>query len=409
MYSTVEVEPQFLSDVIVFHVRERRIYGEPDNQFDITIPYSETYKIPSLPDNYSGELIVHWCPQRWEKLAFGVSVSNFESAFVGADEEVVGPYIITDHEYGERPSKELLHPEDADKLRLHLVNVHAEIREQLLRKRIKLYELSDRSFEEFVASIFNNQGLKVEFTKITEGDPAGRHIIAVNSNPITDIRLIIECRRQNPNDHVSFLVVRELWDIMADPSGRFHQGIIATSSYFSEDARKDLATFWQIEGKDHDDLMKFADFFEGKNGIWQPNPFAARIKKPKGLSETKCFISYSRKNTETAKRLAVSLREAGANTWLDQENIPSGAKWDIEIQNAITQCTHLIVVITNDSVQSDPVQDEINFAMNKNKMVIPIIFEECELPLRLQRLQWVDLRGNFEEGIQKLILDLNSI
>ncbi len=119
-----------------------------------------------------------------------------------------------------------------------------------------------------------------------------------------------------------------------------------------------------------------------------------------------CFISYSRGDSEFAQKVTARLKAAAVNVWRDVESIPAGANWDREIEKALEHCTHVLLVATPRSVASENVLDEVGFAMNKGKSVIPMLFETCELPLRVHRAQWVDFRGDFEAGIGALLRNL---
>jgi len=116
-----------------------------------------------------------------------------------------------------------------------------------------------------------------------------------------------------------------------------------------------------------------------------------------------CFLSYARADGEFAAKLAASLREKGVKVWRDVDDIPAGASWDAEIQQALSQCSHLLLVATPESVQSPNVMDEVSFALNKGKTVIPIILKPCELPLRVHRAQWVDFQEDYDDALAKLL------
>ena len=119
-----------------------------------------------------------------------------------------------------------------------------------------------------------------------------------------------------------------------------------------------------------------------------------------------CFLSYSRKDTDFTVKLAQDLRNQNLKTWRDAENIPAGANWDREIQTAINECTHVLLVASTNSVDSENVLDEIGLAVNKGKTVIPLMIETCELPLRVHRAQWVDFRENYDSALNKLLEQL---
>ncbi len=52
-------------------------------------------------------------------------------------------------------------------------------------------------------------------------------------------------------------------------------------------------------------------------------------------SEAKVFISYAKEDYETAKRLYDDLKEAGAEPWLDDEDLLSGSIADFWMQTRV--------------------------------------------------------------------------
>lgn len=120
-------------------------------------------------------------------------------------------------------------------------------------------------------------------------------------------------------------------------------------------------------------------------------------------SALRCFVSYSRKDSELVDRLVSDLRAASVQTWRDKDDIPAGANWDREIEQAIRECTHLLLVASPDSVASENVMDEVSLAINTEKTVVPVMIADCDLPMRVHRAQWVDFRPDYEQGMAKLL------
>lgn len=113
------------------------------------------------------------------------------------------------------------------------------------------------------------------------------------------------------------------------------------------------------------------------------------------------FISYSRTNKEFALKLARELKAAGFPIWLDQLDIPTGTRWDDEIEKALRECRIFMVILTPASIASDNAKDEIGYAIDHGKRILPVLLEECEIPLRLRRFQYVDFtRMNYTEGVR---------
>jgi hypothetical protein len=113
------------------------------------------------------------------------------------------------------------------------------------------------------------------------------------------------------------------------------------------------------------------------------------------------FISYSRVNKDFALKLARELKSEGFPIWLDQLDIPAGARWDDEIENALRECGIFMAILTPASIASENAKDEIGYAIDHGKRILPILLEECEIPLRVRRFQYVDFtKMNFSEGVR---------
>src|SRR5436190_8550379 len=115
------------------------------------------------------------------------------------------------------------------------------------------------------------------------------------------------------------------------------------------------------------------------------------------------FFSYSRHDSEFVLKLAKDLRAAGAGVWLDQLDITPGQRWDSSIEKALAECPHLLVVLSPSSVESTNVMDEVSFALEESKLVIPVLYRDCKIPFRLRRLQYIDARVEYEKGLAELL------
>jgi len=118
------------------------------------------------------------------------------------------------------------------------------------------------------------------------------------------------------------------------------------------------------------------------------------------------FLSYSRADSEFVLKLARDLRSAGANIWLDQLDIPTGKRWDLAVEEALTHANHLIVILSESSVASNNVMDEVSYAIEQKKMIFPVVINNCNIPFRLKRLQYIDFIVDYDKGLAKLLTDL---
>lgn len=124
------------------------------------------------------------------------------------------------------------------------------------------------------------------------------------------------------------------------------------------------------------------------------------------MENQKIFVSYSRTDLDFAVKFTSDLKKAGADVWLDKLEIRLGEKWDNEIENALQACQSLFFIASKASVASDNVLNEVYFALEGGKKVYPIIKEECKIPFRLNRLQYLDLSNNYEQGLNQLLKSL---
>ena len=113
------------------------------------------------------------------------------------------------------------------------------------------------------------------------------------------------------------------------------------------------------------------------------------------------FISYPRKNAEFALKLARELKSAGFDVWFDQLDIPAGARWDDEVQKALAECGIFLVVLTPEAIESENVKDEIGYAIDSRKRILPVLLKPCNIPFRLRRFHYVDFTMlDYDLGIE---------
>jgi hypothetical protein len=120
------------------------------------------------------------------------------------------------------------------------------------------------------------------------------------------------------------------------------------------------------------------------------------------MSAETIFFSYSRDDSEFVLNLAKNLRNAGANIWLDQLDIKPGTRWDKSIEDALDASNTLLVILSKTSVESTNVMDEVSFALEENKIVVPVLLEKCDIPFRIRRLQFADFSTDKVKGLKTL-------
>lgn len=120
------------------------------------------------------------------------------------------------------------------------------------------------------------------------------------------------------------------------------------------------------------------------------------------------FLSYSRSDERFALRLARDLRAHGVAMWVDQLDIRPSEHWDRAIERAVRDCRGIVVILSPRSVASDNVADEISYAIDSGKSVLPVMIERCVLPLRITRMHLIDATGSYEKALQQCLAELQN-
>lgn len=117
------------------------------------------------------------------------------------------------------------------------------------------------------------------------------------------------------------------------------------------------------------------------------------------------FVSYSSKDTSFVHSEIKRLERQGYRVWYDKGELQPARFWDEEIRQAIAACTCFIVFITEDSVVSHNVCDEIEQALQANKPFIGVYWDNVELPPNLQvpvrRRQTLDRYSMHQSAYEK--------
>ena len=91
------------------------------------------------------------------------------------------------------------------------------------------------------------------------------------------------------------------------------------------------------------------------------------------------FISYSTKNQNKADAFRQLLNKSGVETWMAPYDIPVGSEYAEVLYDALIGCSCLLLLLTDDSQNSQWVKKEVNIAITNSKTLIPVKLEEVEL------------------------------
>lgn len=126
----------------------------------------------------------------------------------------------------------------------------------------------------------------------------------------------------------------------------------------------------------------------------------------------KVFISYSRKDQDTADYLCNILKENGIEYWIDKEGIYSSSNYKELIVDAIDVSKAVIFISSENSNTSINVIREIGYAVNMNKPILPLMLDDApyakSIRLDISDIDQIDFRNPIASS-KKLITSLMYI
>ena len=91
------------------------------------------------------------------------------------------------------------------------------------------------------------------------------------------------------------------------------------------------------------------------------------------------FISYSSKNQQMADSVRLMLKENRIPCWMAPYDIPAGHRYAYVINEALENCSCLLLLLTNASQNSQFVEREVERAITYRKPILPMQLEDLEL------------------------------
>lgn len=120
------------------------------------------------------------------------------------------------------------------------------------------------------------------------------------------------------------------------------------------------------------------------------------------------FVSYSRVDSDFVYALGTALAKSNANVWIDKWELNVGDSLIDRIQSAIESAGALLVVLSKASVESEWCKKELNAGLireleEKRVVVLPVLKEDCNIPMFLRDKLYADFRTDFEEGFREIL------
>lgn len=129
------------------------------------------------------------------------------------------------------------------------------------------------------------------------------------------------------------------------------------------------------------------------------------------MEHNKIFISYAKEDINYAEKLYNFLLSKNYDPWLDKKKLLVGQDWQFFIQDALQKADFIILLLSKTSVSKRGfVQKEFRkaleyceYKLDSDIYVIPIKIDDCDVPMNLQKFQWLEYHNNAFEQITKAI------
>ncbi|MCW3091410.1 MAG: hypothetical protein JWP81_2479 [Ferruginibacter sp.] len=126
------------------------------------------------------------------------------------------------------------------------------------------------------------------------------------------------------------------------------------------------------------------------------------------------FISYSHQDKDFVDKLATHLVNHRIHVFVDRWEMNVGDYITQKIQQAITDASFLIVVLSKSSVGSDWCKREMNTGLMleldlKRVVILPVLLQDCVIPLFLKDKLYADFRKEFANGFCQVLTAVASL
>ncbi len=121
------------------------------------------------------------------------------------------------------------------------------------------------------------------------------------------------------------------------------------------------------------------------------------------------FISYSRQEVGFVDELAHQLEKEGFEIWLDYRSLVPGTPWARQIEQGVDRSDVILLVVSKSSMASKYVEFEWQRVVEmEGKRIMLLIFEAVELPEVLEKYEWVDFRGKYDDAMVELVRQVKA-
>jgi hypothetical protein len=123
------------------------------------------------------------------------------------------------------------------------------------------------------------------------------------------------------------------------------------------------------------------------------------------------FVTYAREEWESfVAPLTILLQDAGLKVWVDQYLVQGGDDWMLAVEQAMSECRLLVVVVSPEALASRYVRLAYRYFFNREKPMIPLLYAGVdEMPPELKNLHSIRYDShNRKKTFDELIAEVKS-
>jgi adenylate cyclase len=140
---------------------------------------------------------------------------------------------------------------------------------------------------------------------------------------------------------------------------------------------------------------------------------SAPAGEKEGEFASDAFLSYASADAEVAKQVCARLEASGMRVWMAPRDVPAGAHYADALVRAINASRSLLLILSENSVDSAHVSKEVERASSKRKPIVAIRLDAAPLTPAfeyfLSESQWVDARDGLDAAMPRLTDDLRQL
>lgn len=121
------------------------------------------------------------------------------------------------------------------------------------------------------------------------------------------------------------------------------------------------------------------------------------------------FLCHNSDDKSFVKIISNELKQRQVETWLDEEQLSQGKPWQVELEEHINTINSAAVFVGKNGFgpwQENEIRAFLSEFVNRGCPVIPVILPDAQtipaLPIFLKQMTWIDLRKDFQGGLERL-------